>query len=218
LENIKERDFNLIKEKIENCQKCPLALTRNKTVCGEGNIDSPVIFIGEGPGAEEDTSGRPFVGRAGQLLEKMILMYAKRKREDFFIGNIVKCRPPQNRVPSEEEVRSCTQFLEAQLLVIKPKIIVTLGATSARFFLGRDVQITKERGSFFDWYGNVKIFTTFHPSYLLRNQSKEKFSPFWYAALDMTLIGIMHQQLSENRPVDEVINEITIKLKGSTGE
>ncbi len=169
-----EKLMKVVEEKISVCTACPLSQTRTKVVPGEGNIHSPIIFVGEGPGEEEDLSGRPFVGKAGQLFDK-ILESAGFVRKELYITNVVKCRPPQNRVPSSEEILACSHFLMAQIAIIDPKIIVPLGATALNFFMSGS--ITESRGKFFEWKGNIKIFPMFHPSYLLRNQSKEPGSP-----------------------------------------
>lgn len=172
----KEDLMNVIEERIRQCKMCPLGLLRKNTVPGEGNLYSPIIFVGEGPGEEEDNQGRPFVGKAGQLLTK-ILESVNIAREDVYIANMVKCRPPNNRVPTNLEIESCSQYLLAQIEVINPRMIVPLGSTALSFFLGGDQQITKVRGKEFIWKGNIIIFPMFHPSYLLRNPSKEKGSP-----------------------------------------
>ncbi len=169
-----EKLMKVIEEKISECTACQLSQTRTNVVPGEGNIHSPIVFVGEGPGQEEDLSGRPFVGKAGQLFDK-ILESAGFIRKELYITNVVKCRPPENRVPSSEEVLSCSHFLMAQLAVINPQIIVPLGATALNFFMKGS--ITESRGKFFEWKGGIRLFPMFHPSYLLRNQSKEQGSP-----------------------------------------
>ncbi len=172
----KEDLMAVIEGRIAQCQMCPLGLLRKNTVPGEGNLYSQILFVGEGPGEEEDNQGRPFVGKAGQLLTK-ILESVNIAREDVYIANMVKCRPPNNRVPTSLEIQSCSQYLLAQIEVINPRMIVPLGSTALNFFLGEDQQITKVRGREFIWKGNIIIFPMFHPSYLLRNPSKEKGSP-----------------------------------------
>ncbi len=167
----KEDLMAVIEGRIAQCQMCPLGLLRKNTVPGEGNLYSPILFVGEGPGEEEDNQGRPFVGKAGQLLTK-ILESVNIAREDVYIANMVKCRPPNNRVPTSLEIQSCSQYLLAQIEVINPRMIVPLGSTALNFFLGEDQQITKVRGREFIWKGNIIIFPMFHPSYLLRNPSK----------------------------------------------
>ena len=173
----REEIMEKIIERIENCNACQLATTRKNTVPGEGSIYSPIVFVGEGPGEEEDKTGRPFVGRAGKLFDK-ILESVGFDRKNLYIANIVKCRPPNNRVPAPDEVEACSPYLLAQIATIDPKIIVPLGATAMKFFLGKDVKsITVARGKFFEWKAGIKIFPMFHPSYLLRNASKAPGSP-----------------------------------------
>ncbi len=172
------RVFEKICGEIRSCFQCPLGKTRNNAVCGEGNLKAKLMFIGEAPGAEEDAQGKPFVGRAGQLLTK-ILDAAEISRDEVFITNILKCRPPDNRKPLPEEMHACKQYLFKQIEVIKPAIIGALGSTAAHFLLGGDKvgTISKIRGKWFDFNGNIKLMPLFHPSYLLRNPSKETGSP-----------------------------------------
>lgn len=144
-------NLELLAAQAQVCTACRLAETRTKVVFGEGNPDAKVFIVGEGPGEEEDKTGRPFVGKAGQLLDR-ILEAAGIPRESIYISNIVKCRPPQNRVPLPDEVKACTSlWLNKQLELIRPQIIVPLGATAAEFFLGEKVSITKIRGQWMDW-------------------------------------------------------------------
>lgn len=158
---------------IFTCRNCVLCQERTKTVPGEGNSDAPdVMFIGEGPGADEDAQGRPFVGKAGQLLTKMIVAMGY-QREEIFIGNVVKCRPPNNRKPLADEMKMCMPYLEQQIGLIRPKIIVGLGASALEGLLGKPVGITRIRGVWQD-YNGIKVMPTFHPSYLLRDPSKKK--------------------------------------------
>ena len=149
---------------------CPLHSSRKNTVPGESNPNRPdVMFIGEGPGADEDMQGRPFVGAAGQLLDKMIAGMGY-KREEVFIANIVKCRPPGNRVPLPEEMNACVPYLKAQIALIKPKIIVALGKTAVQGLLQEDVAITKFRGTWCQYEG-IDLMPTYHPAFLLRSPS-----------------------------------------------
>ncbi|MEE9369460.1 MAG: uracil-DNA glycosylase [Pontiella sp.] len=158
---------------ISNCTNCGLCQERTHTVPGEGNRDSPdIMFIGEGPGAEEDAQGRPFVGKAGKLLEKMINAMGY-QREDVYISNIVKCRPPNNRKPVREEMDLCLPYLRQQIQMIRPKVIVGLGGTALEGLLGKPVGITKMRGVWQE-YAGIKLMPTFHPSYLLRDPTKKK--------------------------------------------
>ena len=167
--------WNTIQEKVKDCRACPLCKGRHLTVFGEGPIDASLMFVGEGPGADEDAKGRPFIGRAGQLLTK-ILEAAQISRDEVFITNVVKCRPPNNRVPQVEEIMTCNVYLEAQIAMINPRIIVCLGSTPTRWFLKTTEGITKIRGKWFSWRG-IDLLPMFHPSYLLRNQSRKPGSP-----------------------------------------
>lgn len=198
----KIEDLRLISERIKECNNCSLSLSRTNVVVGEGDVDAPIMLVGEGPGANEDLQGRPFVGKAGNLLEKLLKEVAKLDREKLFITNVVKCRPPKNRVPTSEEMEKCSHFLMGQISVIKPKIIVALGSTALNYFLKQVVPITKHRGKFKEWYGGIYIFPTFHPSYLLRNRSEKEGSPLFYARLDMQAIGYMYRQLKANPDID----------------
>jgi DNA polymerase len=158
---------------VSTCRNCPLCQTRTHTVPGEGNAECPdIMFIGEGPGEEEDAQGRPFVGKAGQLLTKMIEAMGYR-REQVFIANMVKCRPPNNRTPLPEETEKCLPYLQQQIDLIKPRIIIGMGATAIKGLLGKTAGITRLRGSWQDYKG-TKLMPTFHPSYLLRDPSKKK--------------------------------------------
>ena len=160
-------------KEVEVCIKCNLSLHRNKVVFGEGSISADLMLIGEAPGADEDKQGKPFVGRAGQLLTKM-LSAINIKREDVFICNILKCRPPNNRNPEKEEIEICTPFLEKQIEFIKPRFIFTLGNFATKFILKTDVGITKLRGKPVEWKDGITIIPTYHPSALLRNPNLKR--------------------------------------------
>ena len=151
------------------CQDCPLHSTRTKVVYGDGDANSPLMVIGEGPGQTEDETGIPFVGKAGQLFDK-ILAAMKQSRRTIYITNIVKCRPPNNRNPQDEEVTSCRHFLDEQIEIIKPKIIMTLGSPAVKALLNTDQGIFKLRGNFYK-YKEIPVLPTFHPSFLLRDPS-----------------------------------------------
>jgi uracil-DNA glycosylase len=159
---------------VGDCQACELAGTRTHTVPGEGCLKPEIMFIGEGPGADEDAQGRPFVGRSGKLLTKMILAMGY-SREEIFIGNIVKCRPPGNRVPTREEMAGCIPYLKRQIAVIKPKIIICLGATAAKGLVQEKLPIGKARGQWREFEG-IPVMLTFHPAYLLRDPRKKVFA------------------------------------------
>lgn len=154
------------------CRACALCERRTHVVFGEGSLKADVMFIGEGPGREEDLQGRPFVGPAGQLLDKMLAAIGV-ERGDVYIANIVKCRPPQNRVPTDEEAQTCLPYLRAQVGLIKPKIIVCLGATAARYVYDPNVRITRERGIWKEKKG-VWMLPTYHPAALLRDPEKKR--------------------------------------------
>ncbi len=186
-----------IAEKIRNCQKCPLYLTRQYAVPGEGSYKSPVIFVGEAPGEVEDLHGKPFIGKAGQLFSK-ILQSVQIKREDVFISNMLKCRPPGNRTPSKSEVEICLPYLESQIALINPKIIVTLGNIPTKYLLNSQEGITKMRGQWFDWIGGIKIFPMFHPSYLLRHEETTPGSPKKLTWKDIKELKIALNQLKNN--------------------
>ncbi|MBO8158254.1 uracil-DNA glycosylase [Thermosyntropha sp.] len=158
-----------------SCQKCRLRSTCNKVVFGEGPEKSRIMLIGEGPGKDEDEQGRPFVGRAGQLLDR-ILNAAEIPREKAYISNVVKCRPPGNRLPNPDEVHACRGYLEAQIRIIKPAIIVCLGSMASQVIISPKARITQIRGNWF-MRGGIMIMPTFHPAALLRNESYKR--PTW---------------------------------------
>jgi DNA polymerase len=154
---------------VENCSACRLRETRGKSVPGEGDRNARVLFVGEGPGAEEDRQGRPFVGPAGMLLDKMLRAIGLR-REDVYIANIIKCRPPGNRVPAESEARACLPFLRRQVKLIAPRIIVCLGTTAAKYVIDPDARVTRDRGKWVERNG-FSMLTTYHPAALLRDET-----------------------------------------------
>lgn len=161
-----------IAAEVNACTQCPLHSTRTRTVPGQGSTAPEILFIGEGPGADEDRQGLAFVGRAGQLLTKIIEAMGF-TREQVFIGNIVKCRPPENRVPMPEEMQTCLPFLRRQIALLKPKVIVALGATAVKGLLDVQSGITRLRGQWMSYEG-IDLMPTFHPAYLLRNPAGKK--------------------------------------------
>lgn len=165
-------DFDSLKQKILHCQKCPLSQTRKNVVPGEGNVEAELMFVGEAPGGDEDIKGRPFVGKAGQLLTK-IIEAMKFKREEVYITNIVKCRPPNNRTPRREEIEECKGYLFKQIEMIDPLVIVALGKVAADFFIHSSLAMTALRGDFYE-FNQIKVMPTFHPSYLIRNEGNKK--------------------------------------------
>lgn len=164
-----------LEQSIENCNKCKLCSGRNNIVLGSGNKSADIMFIGEGPGADEDRIGEPFVGKAGQLMNKAFEGIGI-KRDEVYIANIVKCRPPQNRVPERDETIACMDYLRKQVLLVKPRIIVLLGSTALKSILGEEHSITRERG---EWIESNKMYymPTWHPAALLRDENKK--IQFW---------------------------------------
>jgi uracil-DNA glycosylase family 4 len=179
----KNTELEKIAEEVNQCRKCDLGSLRTNAVPGEGNPNAKIMFIGEGPGADEDAQGRPFVGRAGQLLDKIITACGL-KRSDVYIGNILKCRPPNNRDPRADEIVSCLPYLQRQIEIINPEIIVALGAHAARTLLNTTKSIGQLRGQFLEYYAGInrppiKLMATYHPAYLLRNYSPDNRRRVW---------------------------------------
>jgi uracil-DNA glycosylase len=162
-----------IRSAMGNCMSCRLGSTRKNIVFGEGDPRARIMFIGEGPGAFEDETGRPFVGRAGSLLTDIIEKGMKLKRQEVYIANIVKCRPPENRDPQPDEIGRCIGYLDAQIMAIKPLVIIALGRIAAHTLLESTTPISRLRGTFHEYKG-IKTMPTFHPSYLLQNPSKKR--------------------------------------------
>ncbi len=164
-----------LEKSIQDCQKCKLCQTRKHIVLGEGNRDADIMFIGEGPGADEDAQGRPFVGKAGQLMNKAFQGLGI-DRDSVYITNIVKCRPPANRVPEDYEAEACLDYLRNQVMLVKPKIIVLLGSTALKNILGKEYGITACRGKWIEKKG-ILYMPTWHPAALLRDENKK--IDFW---------------------------------------
>jgi len=172
-----------ILEDIGDCHRCRLHEQRTKIVFGVGNEQARLVFVGEGPGADEDAQGIPFVGRAGQLLTQMIEGTAKKEgipllRKDVYICNVVKCRPPENRTPQPDEMDTCGQFLTRQLLSIRPKAICALGSTAAKYLTHSKEGVTRMRGNWYKW-NDIPLMVTYHPSYLLRAYNVEPKREAW---------------------------------------
>lgn len=169
------RSLEDIRSWLGNCKRCGLCETRNQIVFGTGSSKAKLFFVGEGPGADEDEQGVPFVGRAGQLLTKIIDSMGL-TREKVYIANVVKCRPPKNRVPEDEEIEKCSAFLKAQIESVRPDYIVALGLTATRFLLNSSTQLSEVRGKFqtLSWNPQIQVLPTYHPAYLLRNPSAKK--------------------------------------------
>jgi len=170
--NDKPSALKLIREDIGDCTRCRLHKGRTNLVFGVGNVNADLMFVGEGPGADEDAQGEPFVGRAGQLLNNMISAMGI-KREDVYIANVVKCRPPGNRTPEKDECDTCSPFLMRQIDIIKPKVIVALGAVAAKNLLAVNDSMANLRGRWYD-FRNSKLLVTYHPAYLLRDPRQKK--------------------------------------------
>lgn len=162
-----------LKKQAMECHLCELSKSRQKVVFGEGNPQADILFVGEGPGASEDSSGKPFVGRSGELLTKMIENVLQLSRDDVYITNVVKCRPPNNATPTPVQAHTCQPYLMKQIELIKPKLIITLGATAYHYLTGDETEISKIRGTLWK-ENNYTVIPTYHPSYLLRNPSAKK--------------------------------------------
>ena len=176
-------DLEALAAEIHRCRKCQLGSLRKNAVPGEGNPKARILFAGEGPGADEDEQGRPFVGRAGQLLDKIIAAMGL-KRSDVYICNVLKCRPPENRDPKPDEIINCLPYLQRQIELINPQIIVALGAHAARTLLNDNRAIGQLRGQFHQYLHGIgqpaiKLMATYHPAYLLRNYSQENRQRVW---------------------------------------
>ncbi len=169
----RRRELTVLAETVSGCTRCKgLAATRTQTVFGVGGIDPDICFVGEAPGADEDAQGEPFVGKAGQLLTRIIEAMGL-KREDVYICNILRCRPPGNRQPLPDEADNCREYLDKTLELVRPRYICALGATAVKYLLGNSTGITKLRGRFLDYRG-TPVLCTFHPSYLLRDPTKKR--------------------------------------------
>ena len=164
--------LDTIRKDLGDCQRCGLCRMRKHIVFGVGNPEARLVFVGEGPGRDEDLQGEPFVGAAGQLLTR-IIQAIKMTREEVYIANIVKCRPPDNRNPLPDEIDTCRPFLDRQLTAIQPEFIVALGKVAAQTLLGTDQAISRLRGRFHDYHG-IRLLPTYHPAYLLRNPASKR--------------------------------------------
>ncbi len=188
--NTQTSALEAIREELGECTRCPLHETRTTIVFGEGNPHARVMFVGEGPGADEDRQGRPFVGKAGQLLTRMINAMTL-ERPDVYIANVVKCRPPENRDPNRKEIKTCFPFLDAQIRAVSPEVIVALGRVAAEALLGISQPISKLRGRF-HYRAGIPVMPTYHPSYLLRyDEDKRPKAEAWSDLKQvMTLVDI----------------------------
>lgn len=185
-----DQDYPTLSNTCRACTRCELSKTRTNVVVGSGPVTCDLMIIGEGPGEQEDLQGTPFVGKSGQLLTKILESIGINREKDVYIANTVKCRPPKNRTPSQKEIDACKPYLIRQLQLVQPKILLCLGAPSLKTIIEEQLPISKVRGS---WYkapvnymdAPLYIMPLFHPSYLLRNQSKDKGSPKWHTWQDI---------------------------------
>ena len=185
-----------VRQKCAACQKCALCQTRTKSVFSGGVPNHKLMLIGEAPGFFEDQQGEPFVGKAGQLLDKIFESVGLSRQKDIYICNTIKCRPPNNRDPLPEEKAACREYLDAQLDILRPKIILLCGKVALKSFIDTDLGITKVRGQWFDGPNGAKMMPIFHPSYLLRNAQKTPGSPKWLMWQDIQEIKRMYDSLS----------------------
>lgn len=172
----------------EQCKACDLHKTRSHVVFSDGNPAADIMLIGEAPGADEDATGTPFVGRAGKLLNEMLEAAGFSRKNDFYICNTIKCRPPQNRQPEREEKAACEIYLKAQISLVKPKIILLCGATAASSFIDEEFKITQIRGKWLNIFDGIDSMVILHPSYLLRNHSEDQGSPRWFTKRDLDTV------------------------------
>lgn len=186
-----------VRQKCAACQKCALCQTRTKSVFSGGVPNHKLMLIGEAPGFFEDQQGEPFVGKAGQLLDKIFESVGLSRQKDIYICNTIKCRPPNNRDPLPEEKNACREYLDAQLDILRPKIILLCGKVALKSFIDTDLGITKVRGQWFDGPNGAKMMPIFHPSYLLRNAQKTVGSPKWLMWQDIQEIKRVYDTLSD---------------------
>lgn len=188
--------LTIIKNKCLECNKCSLCRSRNNIVFSAGIPNSKLMLIGEAPGYYEDMQGEPFVGKAGKLLDKILGCVGFSRKENIYICNTIKCRPPENRDPLPEEKLACKEYLQAQIDILQPRIILLCGRIAATSFIDTNLGITKLRGKWFEGPHFSKMMPIFHPSYLLRNDSKEKGSPKWLMWQDIKEVRKIYDQLS----------------------
>ncbi|MBP0001801.1 MAG: uracil-DNA glycosylase [Cyanobacteria bacterium SID2] len=192
-------DIDALANHCHECQRCGLGATRTHAVVGKGNPKAPIVLIGEGPGQNEDEQGLPFVGRSGELLDKILASVNLTTEEDVYICNVVKCRPPGNRNPNPDEIEACKPYLLEQIRLVDPKMILLTGAVAVKALLNEKRGITKIRGQWFEWE-NRRCMPIFHPAYLLRNPSREKGKPKWLMWQDMQAVKA---KLDELRQAEE---------------
>lgn len=188
-------DLEALNRACQSCHKCKLAATRTQVVVSRGNPRAPLMVIGEAPGQQEDETGLPFVGKAGQLLDKILASVRLDSERDVYICNVIKCRPPGNRNPEPDEVAACKPYLLAQIRLVNPKIILLAGAVAVQAVLGDKRGITKIRGQWFQWQG-YECMPIFHPAFLLRNPSREVGSPKWLMWQDIQAVRARLDELT----------------------
>ncbi len=176
-----------IAQHCNQCHRCGLGDTRTHAVVGKGDLKAPIMIVGEAPGQNEDETGLPFVGKAGQLLDKILASVNLDGKEDVYVCNIIKCRPPNNRVPTTDEIAACKPYILEQIRLVDPKIILLTGATAVKGLTGNKSGITKIRGTWIEWEGRL-CMPILHPAYLLRNPSREQGSPKWLMWQDIQLV------------------------------
>lgn len=184
----KSRTLSEIKCVCEQCRACELHKTRTNLVFADGSPNADIMLIGEAPGVDEDATGTPFVGRSGKLLNEFFEQVGLDRKNQIYIANTIKCRPPQNRVPSSEEKVACRTYLNAQISIVKPKIILMCGSTAAQSFIDEDFKISQIRGKWLNIFDEIDSMVIFHPSYLLRNHSTEQGSPRWFMMRDLEAV------------------------------
>ncbi|MBW4576832.1 MAG: uracil-DNA glycosylase [Aphanothece sp. CMT-3BRIN-NPC111] len=188
--------MNQLAEHCNSCHRCDLGNSRTHAVIGRGNLQAPILIVGEGPGQNEDETGLPFVGKSGQLLEKILASVNLNTERDVYIANMVKCRPPSNRLPTPNEIAACKPYLLEQIRMVDPKIILLTGATAVRGITGDKRGITKIRGTWIEWEGRL-CMPIFHPAYLLRNPSREPGAPKWLMWQDMQAVRDKLDEISK---------------------
>ena len=191
-----DKQLEKVRQKCVNCDKCALCKTKTNIVFSAGVPNSKIMLIGEAPGYYEDIQGEPFVGKAGQLLDKILGSVGFSRKENIYICNTLKCRPPENRDPLPEEKLACSEYLNAQIDILKPRIILLCGKVAAYSFIDTKLGITKLRGKWFEGPNFSKMMPIFHPSYLLRNDSREKGSPKWLMWQDIQEVRRVYNQLN----------------------
>lgn len=188
-------ELEQIRDKCLKCEKCGLCKTRTNVVFSDGVPNNKLMLVGEAPGYWEDQKGKPFVGKAGQLLDKIFECVGLSREKNVYICNTIKCRPPENRNPLPEEKQACREYLEAQINILKPRIIIVCGNIALNSLLPNERGITRARGKWFDGPNGAKMIPMFHPSYLLRNDSREKGSPKWLTWQDIKEVKRVYDSL-----------------------